>query len=579
MKKFHGISASPGIAIGKAFLYFGQEIPEISRQSIRKNQIEGEIKRLKIATKEAAHEVRLLHDRAVQEMSKENADIFAAHLMMLEDEDYNDQLSERVREKRENIEWVIYDNAQALIQMMQSSPDPTFRERATDIRDVTRRVLSHLLSIEKVSLSDLDRDVILVAHDLLPSETLTMNRNHVKGIVMDMGGSTSHVAILARSFNIPTVLGLSSASTEIKNNDVLVINAEAGEVYINPEQKDLDKWKKAEAKYSKKENEFLRTSDRPAETKDGHKVLLKANIGIPEEAETLFRFGADGIGLFRTEFLFLDPGQAVGEEFQVTAYSQVLKTMGKLPVTMRTVDIGADKSLPEFHKVPEKNPLLGWRAIRLSIAEPDFFKTQLRAILRSSVNGNVKIMFPLVSGVEELDNALRLLEEAKSECKKKKQPFADNIEAGVMIEVPSAAMTADILAKKSDFFSIGTNDLVQYSLAVDRGNEKVAYLAQPLHPAVLRFIKTTIDAAHDRGIKAAMCGEMAGDPGVTALLLGLGLDEFSMAAASIPHVKRVIREVNIGTCRGLAAELLKGVSYMTNNAVMKAWMAEAFPHG
>jgi phosphotransferase system enzyme I (PtsI) len=305
--------------------------------------------------------------------------------------------------------------------------------------------------------------------------------------------------------------------------------------------------------------------------------LLKANIGIPEEAESLARFGAEGIGLFRSEFLFLNPDEIASEEFQFNAYNRVLKAMGKLPVTIRTADIGGDKILPDFHQAAEKNPLLGWRAIRFSLSMPDFFRTQLRAILRASVNVNVKIMCPLVSGIEELNEALGLLEEAKSDCKKKKQPFAEDIETGVMIEVPSAAITADILAKKSNFFSIGTNDLVQYSLAVDRGNEKVSYLAQTLHPAVLRFIKATIDAAHERGIKAAMCGEMAGNPGAAALLLGLGLDEFSMAASSIPQVKRVIREVKIDTCRKLSAEMLAGVSYMANDAIMKAWMAEVFP--
>jgi len=579
MKKFSGISASSGIAIGMAVLHLEMDIPEIYRGKIRKTEIEGELERFKTAVEEAIGETKALYERASRELGKENADIFAAHLMMLEDEDFQEQITGRLKDTQENIEWVVYDTAQVLIQTIQSSPDPSFRERATDIRDVSRRVLSRLLSIERIALSELDYDAIVVAHDLLPSETLTMNRKHVKGIVMDLGGPTSHVAILARSFNIPTVLGLSSATTEIKSGQTLIINAEAGEVYVNPDEKDLAKWRQAEANYSKLLDGFLRDSDLPAETKDGYRVLLKANIGIPEEAETLARFGAEGIGLFRSEFLFLNPGEVASEEFQFNAYSRVLRAMGKLPVTIRTVDIGGDKILPDFHQAAEKNPLLGWRAIRFALSMPEFFKAQLRAILRASVDGNVKIMFPLVSGIEELDEALGLLEEAKSECKKKKQPFADDIEVGVMIEVPSAAITADILAKKSNFFSIGTNDLVQYTLAVDRGNEKVSYLAQTLHPAVLRFIKTTIDAAHERGIKAAMCGEMAGNPGVAALLLGLGLDEFSMAASSIPQVKRVIREVNISTCREFSAEMLKGVSFVANDAIMKAWMAEVFPKG
>ena len=577
MKKLTGVPVSSGIAIGTAFLYLEKDLPEISRYSIRKNQIEGELKRLKIAADEAADEIRALHDRAMLEMGKKHAEIFAAHLMMLEDEYFRDQIYNRIKETQVNVEWVIFDTSREIMQKMLSSPDPVFRERAIDVNDVSRRVLGRLLFIKRVSLSELDRDVILVAHDLLPSEVVTMNREHIKGMVMDMGGTTSHTAILARAFNIPAVLGLSSATVEISGGDTLVLNAAAGEVFINPDQKDLERWEKVGARHSKKQFYFSQLRDLNAETKDGYRVLLKANIEISEEAETVLKFGAEGIGLYRSEFLFLSPEQASGEEEQLSSYSQVLKAMNGLPVTIRTMDIGGDKILHDFFGVSEKNPLLGWRAIRFSLSMPELFKTQLRAILRSSIYGNVKIMFPLISGIEELDEALALLEEAKAECRKKKQPFADNIEVGTMIEVPSAAMTANILASRSDFFSIGTNDLVQYSLAVDRGNEKVSYLAQPLHPAILRFIKTTIDAAHDRGIKAAMCGEMAGDPRVTVLLLGLGLDEFSMAAPSIPLVKNVILGVSIGECRELAAELLKGISFMANNALLKAWMAENFP--
>ena len=577
MEKLVGIPASSGIAIGKAYLYVEKELPEILRFSIRKNQLDGELKRLKKAIGEAVNEVRTLYERAKLEMSKDHVDILTAHLMMLEDPYFQDQITARITETQENAEWVVYDTTRTLIQKMLSSQDPAFRERAVDINDVSRRILGRLLSIKKVSLADIDHDIILVAHDLLPSETLTMNRNHVKGIVLDMGGPTSHTAILARAFSIPAVLGLSSATAEINNGDTLVLNAAAGEVIVNPEDKVLERWNRVGARYNKKLDEFLRIRDLCAETKDGFRVPLKANIEIPEEAEVLHRFGAEGIGLYRSEFLFLNPDEAAQEERQLYAYNKVLNAMGKLPVTIRTVDIGGDKILPDFLGVSEKNPLLGWRAIRLSLSMPEFFKTQLRAILRSSVNGNVKIMFPMISGLEELDEALSLLEEAKTECRKRGQAFAEKIEVGSMIEVPSAALTADILAKRSDFFSIGTNDLIQYSMAVDRGNEKVSYLAQPVHPAILRFIKTTIDAAHKRGIKAAMCGEMAGDPGLTVLLLGLGLDEFSMAASSIPLVKRIIREVNVSDCRSLAADLLKGVSFMANNALLKAWMAERFP--
>jgi len=577
MKELVGISVSSGIAIGKAFLHVEKDLPEITRYNIRKSKIDSELKRLETAFAKSVEEVRALHDRATKEMSKDSADIFTSHLMMLEDDDFKDQITDRIRETRENIEWVVYDTARILAQKMTASPDPAFRERAVDIDDVSRRILNHLLSIKRVSLADLDHDVILVAQDLLPSEVITMNRAYVKGILTDMGGGTSHTAILARAFNIPAVLGLSCASREICDGDTLVLNAATGQVFVNPDEKVLEKWCKILARHNKKLNELSRIRDLAAETKDGHRVLLKANIGLPDEVDALCQFGAEGVGLYRSEFLFLNAEKSADEEEQLRAYNHVLKAMGKLPVTIRTVDIGGDKIMPDYFGNTEKNPLLGWRAIRFSLSNPDFFKTQLRAILRASVNGNVKIMFPLISGLEELDEAIHLLEEAKTECRKKKQPFAGNIEVGTMIEVPSAAMIADILAKRSSFFSIGTNDLVQYSLAVDRGNEKVSYLAQPCHPAIIRLIKSVIDAAHARGIKAAMCGEMAGNPGMAVLLLGLGLDEFSMAASSIPQVKKIIRGVSHSACLELAAELLGGVSFMANNAILKAWMTENFP--
>ncbi|MCL2007549.1 MAG: phosphoenolpyruvate--protein phosphotransferase [Treponema sp.] len=577
MKKLIGVSGSSGIVTGKAFLYLEKEVPEITRFSIPEDQVDAELARLKIALDKAIKEVKALSEKAANEMSKDGADIFLAHLLMLEDVDFHDNIFSKIKTDLVNAEWAFFNASRQLMQVMLASPDPIFRERAVDIKDVSSRVLDHLLSVKQTSLADLDHDVILVAQDLMPSQVLTMNRKHVKGIVMDIGGATSHTAILARAFNIPAVLGLSTATSEILDGDTLVLDANIGEVVINPPRDELSKWEHLEVDYLLKLNEDMQTRDLPAVTKDGHKVLLKANIGIPEEAESLQRYGAEGIGLFRSEFLFLDSGQVAGEEQQLKSYNKVLAAMGKLPVTIRTADIGGDKILPELFSSKEINPLLGWRAIRLSLAMPEFFLAQLKAILRSSVNGNVKIMFPLISGIEELEEALVFLEEAKNECRRMKQPFAENIEVGVMIEVPSAAMTADILAQRADFFSIGTNDLLQYSLAVDRGNEKVSYLAQSSHPGILRFLKSAIQAAHDKGIKAAMCGEMAGDPSMTALLLGLGLDEFSMAASSIPRVKRIIRNVTLDECRKLAEELLGGISYIGNDVILKKWMTEKFP--
>jgi phosphotransferase system enzyme I (PtsI) len=389
-----------------------------------------------------------------------------------------------------------------------------------------------------------------------------------------MGGYTSHTAILARAFEIPAVLGLSSITREVNAGDILVVDGEAGEVLINPNRAALVKYRDAIKQHERERGKIRSLADVPAETTDGHRVSLKANIEIPEEVEHLLRYGAEGVGLYRSEFLFLTPGQAAEEEVQYRAYSKVLEAMGDLPVTIRTLDVGGDKVSPNAQPSDEKNPLLGWRAIRMCLALPDLFKTQLRAILRSSVHGNVKIMFPMISGIEELEQALALLEEAKAECRQKKQRFASDIEVGTMIEIPSAALTAGILAQKSDFFSIGTNDLLQYALAVDRGNEKVSYLTQPFHPAVLKLLKMTIDAAHAGGIKAAMCGELAGTVLATPVLLGLGLDEFSMAASSIPLVKRIIRGTSLEECRSLAEKAMAGVSYQETYAMVNAWLAE-----
>jgi phosphotransferase system enzyme I (PtsI) len=588
MKTFSGIPASGGVAIGKAFVYAGTEIPEIPHYGITRGDIPAEWERLQKAYAEAVKEVTVLYERASREMSREQADIFQAHLMMLEDEDFRDQIKDSLKKSLQNIEWVVWDICGEMSRKLMESPDPIFRERAVDIADVSRRLIKSLLFVDHShsSLTELDEDVILVAHDLLPSETLTMNKSRVKGIALDEGSGTCHTAIIARTFNIPAVLGLSVISAEVKNDNILALNGSTGKVIIDPNKRTLKSQEDEKKLQRKQVDELSALRKLPAETSDGHRVTLKANIGLPEEAGGILRYGAEGIGLLRSEFFFITPGRDADEESQFLAYSQVLKTMGNLPVTIRTVDLGGDKVIPELQAAwgqndSEKNPLLGWRAIRLSLANPELFKVQLRAILRASVYGNTRIMFPMISGIEELEQALALLDEARAECKKKKQSFAETIKTGIMIEIPSAAMTADILAQKSDFFSIGTNDLIQYSLAVDRGNEKVGYLGESHHPAVLRFIKKAVDEAHEKGIKAAMCGELARDPSATALLIGLGLDEFSMTASAIPQIKKIVRAASLASCRKLAAEALSGQSIAEVHASVKAWitdnMADSLP--
>ena len=560
-------------------MYTEDENPDFPHYTITETGISAEWRRLQKAQIQAVGEVKALYERASREMSREQADIFQAHLLMLEDVEFHDQIRERLKKTLHNIEWIIWDICGEINRKLMESPDPIFRERAVDIVDVSRRLINCLLPVARSRsfLAELSEDVILVAHDLMPSDTLTMNKARVKGIALDEGSRTCHTAILARAFNIPAVLGLSSLSKKLKNGQMLALNGSTGKVIVDPDQQALELQENEEKKQRSQIDKLSGLRELPSETTDGHRVTLKANIGLPEEAEKVLQYGAEGIGLYRSEFVFITHGKDDEEETQYLAYSHVLKIMGDLPVTIRTVDLGGDKVIPELRGAVERNPLLGWRAIRLSLANPEMFKIQLRAILRAGINGNVRIMFPMISGIEELEQARLLLDDARAECARKKQPIAGTIEIGAMIEIPSAAMTADILAEKADFFSIGTNDLIQYSLAVDRGNEKVSYLGEAHHPAVLRFLKRTIDAAHEKGIKAAMCGELAGDPLATAILIGLGLDEFSMTASSIPQIKRIIRGASFESCKKLAAEALNARSIADVHTSVQTWMAENAP--
>jgi len=579
MKTFTGIPVSTGIAYAKAFVYTADESFEVPKYSVSEAEVPAQLKRLKNAIGEAVSEAKSLLERAERQMSREQADIFQAQLLMMEDVDYHDQINLRLKKSLFNAEWVVWEVSQELSQMLMQAPDANLRERAVDIDDVSRRIISCLLSGAKgrSPLADLNEEVILVSKNLMPSNMVNLNKDCIKGIVMDEGSGTCHTAILARAFNIPAVMGITGFSRIATNGETLAVNGMTGLVVIDPDKQILARFKTDEKQQKKQTGRLNALKELPAETIDGCRVALKGNISLPEEAETLKNYGAEGIGLYRSEFLYITPGKAPDEETQYKAYSQVLKAMGGLPVTIRTMDMGGDKIVPELHAIGldnEKNPLLGWRAIRLSLANPDMFKVQLRAILRASVHGNARIMFPMISGIEELEQAHAMLDCARAECKKAKQPFSKDIEVGAMIEIPSAAMTADILAEKADFFSIGTNDLVQYSLAVDRGNEKVSYLGEAFHPAILRFLKKTIDAAHERGIMSAMCGELAGNPEATCLLLGLGLDEFSMAASSIPRIKEIIRSCSLKACKALATDALRARSIEEVRSLLNEWKAD-----
>lgn len=575
MKEFRGISVSPGIAIGKAFLYLNQR-PQVPSYKIDADQVSDELERFQVARRRATEEIKSLKVRSSSEMRTQENRFLDAHLLMLSDPEFIGQIESRLDSQRKNVEWIMHEVVEQLVAQLEESNDPYLRERVIDIYDVSNRILNHLLYRENVSLADLAEEVIVVTHDLLPSDTLLMNKRMVRGIAADAGGKTSHTAILARSFEIVAVLGLSDITRNVVSGTEIIVDGNKGVVIVDPDTRTLRHYQSISKEWRKREVGLLTLKELPAVTRDGKRIELQANIEVPEETESVLAHGADGIGLYRSEFLFLEPGKPATEERQYEAYRTVLHAMGGKPVTIRTLDLGGDKVMPDLTPHDEKNPILGWRAIRFCIARPDIFRVQLKAILRASLHGKLAIMFPMISGIEELENALRILEEVKSECRREGMPFDESIPVGSMIEIPSAALITDLLSKRVAFFSIGTNDLIQYTIAVDRGNEKIAYLYEPFHPGVLRLLKVIIDNAHAAGIRVSMCGEMAGDPFATVILLGLGLDVFSMSAVAIPQVKQIIRSISVPEAKELVSEVLEMESHAEIDAFVGSWMHGRF---
>lgn len=560
MHELTGISASPGIAIGKVFLYL-DDGPSVPRYAIRAEHVPAEMERLDEAVGRASDEIKSLRRASEQENRDEQVKLLDTHLMMLSDPEFTEKIQNDLKSKLLNVEWVLHAAIEEVVKKLHQSGDDYMKERSIDLNDVSRRVLNHLLYRERINLADLQEEVILVTHDLLPSDAIGMNKRMVKGICMDAGGKTSHTAILARSFEIPAVVGLSNISRQVHSGDHAVVDGNRGRVIVNADARTLKRYVRVQSDWRKREVQLMRLNELPAETKDGKLISLKANIEVSEEVDSIVAHGADGVGLFRSEFLFLHSGHLPEEEEQFNAYSYVLKAMGSKPVTIRTLDVGGDKVAPSLEGMSEKNPILGWRAIRFCLSNPDLFRTQLRALLRSSMHGKLQIMFPMISGIEELTRALDMLDEVKADLRRENVPFDENIPVGTMIEVPSAAITADLIARRSHFFSIGTNDLIQYTIAVDRGNEKIAYLYEPFHPGVLRLLRMVIDSAHAVGIPVGMCGEMAGDPVAAVILLGLGLDEFSMGAVGIPEVKRIIRSVALSEAEEIVGNVMEMRSF------------------
>ncbi|EDL65074.1 phosphoenolpyruvate--protein phosphotransferase [Bacillus sp. SG-1] len=560
----NGIAASNGIAIAKAYLLVE---PDLSVEKKEVGNTEEEVNRFREALATSKSELETIREKANEDLGADKAAIFDAHLLVLSDPELIAPIEDKISNEKVNAEAALKETADMFVSMFESMDNEYMRERAADIRDVTKRVLSHLLGVQVSNPSMITEEVIIIAEDLTPSDTAQLNREFVKGFTTDIGGRTSHSAIMARSMEIPAVVGTKEVTSEIKNGDLVIVDGLNGEVHINPTQEVVEQYKKEHEQYEKQKAEWAKLVNEKTVSADGTHVELAANIGTPKDLEGVINNGGEAVGLYRTEFLYMGRNELPSEEEQYEAYKAVLEGMGDKPVVVRTLDIGGDKELPYLDLPKEMNPFLGYRAIRLCLDEQSIFRTQLRALLRASSYGNLKIMFPMISNLNEFREAKSILEEEKSKLVEAGEKVADKIEIGIMVEIPSTAVMADVFAKEVDFFSIGTNDLIQYTMAADRMNEQVSYLYQPYNPAILRLVKMVIDAAHKEGKWAGMCGEMAGDEIAIPILLGLGLDEFSMSATSILKARSQIRNLSKSDMATLANEVLE---LDTNDSVIEA---------
>ncbi len=546
--RLQGIGASPGICIGKAYLVDREGADVVDKHHIGTKEVKAEVKRFKAAVREAKNDLRKIIDNVPDEL-KEHAGILETHTILLKDRMLYGRAISIIEKDRVNAEWALEKVVERVMAMFRSMPDTYLKERAADIRHVAARVHRKLAGDQHEKISEIHKRVILVARDLSPADTSQIQLARVMGFTTDLGGKNSHTGIIARTLGIPAVLGLDNAGAVIRSGDIIIVDGSDGVVIVNPEEKTLVDYEERRASYEAYRAELTRESLVEARTVDGLRVEVQGNIELPEEVVSVIDNGGDGIGLYRTEFQYLSRSEFPTEFELFDKYKDVVEVMAPRTVTIRTLDINGDKAIPHQAATEEANPVLGLRAIRYCLKNPDVFTVQLRAILRAAAFGNVRILFPLISGVNEVIQAIRHLDEAAESLEREGLPYNRDIEVGIMIEVPSAVLLADRLAELVDFFSIGTNDLIQYTLAIDRGNQNVAYLYDPLNPAIIRMLKHVADVARRKGLRLAMCGEMAGDPLHVPVLLGLGITEWSMNPNAIPVVKRMVRSLSAEAAR------------------------------
>ncbi len=574
MAVYEGIAVSPGIAIGKIFVLDREDLT-VHYQSIDPAVVDDEIARMDQAIAETRNEIMGLQREVRQGLGAEHGRIFDAHLWMLDDKEVYKAITEHVRTQNCSIEYALTCEIDRIIAELAKIEDQYLRERIADIRDVRRRVLHKLLGQERQMLRHLTEQTVMVSHDLLPSDTAQMDRDHVVGLATDVGGRTSHTAILARALEFPAVVGLKNMSVAVRTGDDIIVDGHRGVVIVNPDPATVERYIEDRERSAELAKSAWAMTDLPAETTDGYRVTLAANIELPEEIPHAVQSGAEGIGLYRTEYLFLGRSSLPTEDEQFEAYRTAAEKMKPHKVIIRTLDIGGDKLVTNVSTPAEPNPQMGWRAIRICLEDKPLFMAQLRAILRATAYGNVSVMYPMISRIDEVRDANRMLDEAKEELRRHNEPFDENVQVGVMIEVPSAALIADLLAQESDFLSIGTNDLLQYSLAVDRGNERIAHLYEPSHPGVLRLIQNVIRAGKDNGCWVGMCGEMAGVFAYAVLLVGMGIDELSVATVSVADIRAAIRGIKKTDAEELVREVMKCKTGTEVNAVLDQMLEES----